>query len=294
MSSQTHAGHIGHQGHAHLDHVLTGLQHLRVTLRERINLLEEEREDLELQRAALAREFHEHADIHDVRYRILEGYEDKTYPVESQMERARHHFWGMAAGMSIAVVLGVYFSMSTMMADSAALLCLGSVLVAVGVGKVASHILTALLGTSAVKPRAAVSLNAVTAAVGVIFFALVGAFALLRFQTDSPLVALLPALMVGMELSAILFAGACDCGYRMYRWSGVFHERHRRLLHREAEVEDQLATRHVDLLSVEHRIKEHEEARRHGHHAADHHADGHGADAPAEGHHELHYEALHR
>ncbi|HEX8146541.1 MAG TPA: hypothetical protein VF591_04980 [Pyrinomonadaceae bacterium] len=287
MSSQQHFDQHDrrHHHHAHFDHVLAGLHHLRVTHRERINRLEQEREDLEVQRAALVREFQKHADIHDVPYRSLEGYEDKTYPVESQMESARHHFWGMVAGMVIAVVLGVYFSVSTLMAESVTMLFLGSVLVAVGIGKFAGSILTALLGTSAVRPHAARSLNFAIVAAGAAFFLMLTLFAWLRFQSDSPLVALLPSLMVGMELTAIVFAGACDCGYRMYRWSGVFHERHRHLLHREATVEDQLANRHVDLLSVEHRIKEHEEAHHDGHHA---HAHAH-----TEGHHERHHEVVH-
>jgi len=290
MSSQHHVHeHHGHEfnmghNHGHFDHVLAGLHHLRVTHRERINKLEHEREDLEIQRAALVREFQKHADIHDVWYQHLEGYEDKTYPIESQLETARHYFWGMVGGMVIAVVLGVYFSFSTLMADSILLLVLGSVIVAVGIGILASVILRALLGASAVRPHASKKVNITLVAVGITFFLLLTAFAWLRFQSDSPLTALLPAIMVGMELTAIIFAGACDCGFRMYRWSGLFHERHRHLLHRKSSVEDQLANKHVDLLSIEHRIKEHEEA-----HAAVPHEVSH----TEENHHENHYETVH-
>jgi hypothetical protein len=288
-SSQPHVNHFDHRTHTHFDHVLAGLHHLRLTHRERINRLEQEREDLEVQRAALVREFQKHADIHDVWYRSLEGYEDKTYPIESQMERARHYLRGMFAGTVIAVVLGVYFSVSTMIADSLPLF-VGSVIVAVGIGVLASVILRAILGANSVRPHAAKGLNFTVAAAGVVFILMVTAFAWLRFQSDSPLVALLPSLIVGMELTAIIFAGACDCGYRMYRWSGAFHERHRQLLHREASVEDHLANRHVDLLSIEHRIKEHEEAHHGGRH--DVHHDFH-HDIHHEGHRDVHHERRH-
>jgi hypothetical protein len=293
MSTQRHTPEPNHphvhvhpgrgRHHGHFDHTLAGLHHWRLTHRERINKLEQEHADLEVQRAALVREFQKHADIHDVWYKEIEGYEDKTYAVESQMETARHYFWGMVGGMVVAVVLGVYFSVSTLMADSLPLLIVGSVLVAVGIGVFASVILRALLGASAVHPHAAHGVKVTLVVVGIAFFLLLGAFAWLRFQSDSPLAAFLPALMVGMELTAIIFAGACDCGYRMYRWSGVFHERHRHLLRHKSVVEDHLANRHVDLLNIEHRIKEHEEAR-----AGAHHDIGH-----TEVHHEEHYETVH-
>lgn len=283
MSSQQHVHNLDHHHHTHFDHVLAGLHHLRVTHRERINRLEHERKDLEIQRAALVREFQKHADIHDVWFQNLEGYEDKTYPIESQMETSRHYFWGMVAGMVIAIVLGVYFTVSTMLADSFLLLLLISTVVAIVIGVFASVTLRALLGASAVRPHAAKGLSITVVAIGITFVGLAGAFAWLRFQSDSPLAAWLPALMVGMELAAIIFAGASDCGYRMYRWSGVFHERHRQLMHREAEVEDQLANKHVDLLSIEHRIKEHDEV----------HHDGHHGHVHVEEHHENHHETVH-
>jgi hypothetical protein len=289
MSSQQHVHEFNHHHPSHFDHVLAGLHHLKVTHRERINKLEQEHEDTEIQRAVLMREFQKHADIHNVWYQHLEGYEDKTYPIESQMETARHYFWGMIGGMLIAVVLGVYFSTSTLMADSFLLLVIGSVVVACGIGILASVILRALLGASAVKPHASSKVNFTLVAVGITFFLLLTAFAWLRFQSASPMVAFLPAIMVGMELTAIIFAGACDCGYRMYRWSGVFHERHRHLLHRKSAVEDLLANKHVDLLSIEHRIKEHEEAHAHEEgHVAEHHGTDH-----TEEHHENHYETIH-
>lgn len=312
MSSLPHSDHIHQMNHSHFDHVLAGLQHQKLNHRESINKLEQEREDLEIQRAALVREFQEHAHIHDVSYQNIEGYEDKTYPVESQIEKARHYFWGMAASMLIAVVLGTYFSVSTMLADSAPLLLACSVLVAVGIGVLASVILRALLGASSVRPRASGWLNVTVVAVGVAFFVLLTVFAWLRFQSDSPLAVHLPSLMVGMELTAILFAGACDCGYRMFRWSGVFHERHRHLLQREGKVKDDLANKHVDLMSIEHRIKEHEEAHHHSRHALAHehtngrfnthangqgHANGHGNNGHSNGHaevdHEVHHETVH-
>lgn len=284
--SHQHADHHGphHHGHGgHFDHVLAGLRHLEVTHRERINELERESADADAQRAALLREFQKHADIHEVGYHHLQGLEDKTYPVESQLEAARHYLWGMIGGMSIAVVLGVYFSVSTLVADSFLLLLLGSVVVAVVIEVFASVVLRALLGASAVRPQNFRKVNVTLVVFGVAFFALLAAFAWLRFQTDSPLVALLPFIMVSMELAAIFFAGACDCGYRMYRWSGVFHERHRHLLQRKAAVEDQLASKHVDLMGIEHRIREHEEA-----HAAAHRGIGH----TEESHHESHYETV--
>lgn len=300
MSTQQHVndfarGHVhfgghGHPGHGrdgHFDHTLAGLHYLRVTHRERINSLEQEHDDLDVERAGLVREFQKHADIHNVWHYHLEGYEDKTYPIESQMDTARHYLWGVVGGMLIAVVLGVYFSVSTLMAHSFLLLLAGSVAVAVCVGLVASVILRALLGASPVRPQAARHVNATLVAVGLAFFVMLSAFAWLRFQSDSPLAALLPGLMVGMELTAIIFAGACDCGYRMYRWSGVLHARHRRLLHRQSAVENQLANKHVDLLSIEHRIREHEEAHAHhgGAHAEEHHD---------ESHHESHHEVVSR
>jgi hypothetical protein len=251
--SHQHDGHQhdGQQHDGHFGHMPAGLHHLKVAHRERINKLKQEGEDMEIRRAAFVHELQKHGDVHDIRHHHLKEHSGKTHPIESRMETARQHFRGMVVGIALAVLLGVYFSVNTLMAHSLPLLLAGSTIFAVGLA----------------------------------CFILLTVFAWVRFRSGSPLAALFPAVMFGMELSEIIFAGASDCGYRMHRWLSVFHERHHHPLHRHPEVEDHLAHKHLDLPCIEHRSKEHEEP----HHAVAHHAHGH----TEEIHHANHYAAVH-
>jgi len=270
-----------HEIHEHFDHTLAGLKHLIVQAHAKIARFVQGINDLDRQIAALVREFHKLADIHEVWYQQVPGYESSTFRIESQMDTANHYSWGMLSGMLIAIVLGVYFSVTTLISESFWVLLLGSVTVALALGVLASIILRGLLGASSVHPHAAKRVNITLGVVGAIFFCLLAFFAWMRFQGHSTLVGLLPAVMVGLELTAIIFAGACDCGYRMYRWSGGLAERHRQLLNHKAAMEDRLANEHVSLQELEYRLHQHEhkprvnEEEMDHEHISEHHLEGH-------------------
>lgn len=261
MNNQNYFEHE-HQDRFNFNHILAGLKHSIIQSKSRLAHLWQQIKDHNHEILTLTREFHKLADIHEVWYQNVPGYESETFRIESQVDSANHYRWGMIGGLLVAITFGVYFSAITLVADSFLLLLVVSTVVAVVVGILASVILRALLKATSVNPHAAKHINLVLVVFGVIFFALLAFFAWLRLQTGSPLMAWLPLVMVGIELSAIIFAGACDCGYRFYRWSDVLHEKHRRLLNRKAHLEDQVTHEEQTLRELEERLHLHE----HPHH----------------------------
>jgi hypothetical protein len=242
------------QKHTHLNHFRAGLQHKILQSRSRINHHNQNIQDIDRQTLAVEREFGKHADIHGLRYRNVDGFESATYRVESQMDSANHYLWGVVGSVIIAIVFGVYFSVTTLISHSFWTLFFGTVLVAVLIGVLASLILRSIFNATAVNPQAIKNVNITLAASGIVFFVLLALFAWLRFNSNAPLAEYLPAIMVGIELSALIFAGACDCGFRMYRWSQRLNDKHRHFLNRRAALEDDLAEEHLTLKELEHRL----------------------------------------
>jgi hypothetical protein len=278
MSSIAHT----HQMHEHFDHTLAGLKHLIVQAHAKVARFIHEIRDVDRQIAGIVREFHKLADIHEVWYQQVPGYESSTFRIESQMDTAHHYLWGTVGGMAIAIVLGVYFSVTTLITESFWVLFFGSGIVAIALGILASIILKGLLGASSVHPHAAKKVNITIGIVGTAFFCLLAFFAWMRFQGHTGVAGLLPIVMVGLEMTAIVFAGACDVGYRMYRWSGMLAERHRHHLNHKAAMEDRLANEHVTLQELEYRLHQHEnkpivmdEVNHEHQHVSEHHAEQH-------------------
>jgi hypothetical protein len=277
MTGITHTNE--HAGYRPFDHERAGLLHLVDLCRRKIGALKREIADVDRQMAAVVREFHHLASIHEVEYHSLPGYESITFHLDEEAGRARHYFWGAFGGIFIAIVLGTYFSITTMVAASPLLLFFGSVAVAVVVGIFASIILRALLGAHADNPHAPHRVNVTLVVVGVAFFVQLAFFAWLRFKSHSPLASLLPNVMVGLELTAIVFAGACECGYRLHRWAEALDNKHRHLSNHKATLEDHLANEDVALQELSYRLDQHE------HYAP--------SQAAGEEHHEQHEHEVH-
>lgn len=257
------------KAYQHHNHFRAGLQHKKLQSRSRINHHEQDIADVDRQTIAVEREFQKHADIHGLRYRNVDGFETATYQVESQIESANHYLWGAIGAVIVAIVFGVYFSVTTMVSESFWTLFAASVLVAVLIGILASMILRSAFNASAVNPAAIKKINITLVVSGGAFFIMLALFAWLRFASDSPLADYLPAMMVGIELSALIFAGACDCGCRMYRWSKRLNRKHRDLLNTRAALEDDLAEEELALEEIEDRLH-HGEAHRHVENHPDH------------------------
>ncbi len=242
----------------HFDHVLAGLMHLILQCRARIAKIVQELADVDRQIASVVRDFHKLADIHSVWYQPLPGYESSTFRIESQLDKAQHYWIGTLCATIFAVVFGVYVSFATLNAESFWLLFFGSATIAIVVGVITSVVLRATLGAHPENPHAIKRVNIAVGIIGVSLLLLLAFFAWLRFKSDSPYVVLLPGVMVGLELTAIILAGAFDCGYRLYRWSRVLDERHRGLLNRKAALQDSLANEHVTQQELEYRLNEHQ------------------------------------
>lgn len=250
----THVNH-GKFNDGEFNHSIAGVEHLVILSRRKIGRLIQAIRHCDRQIVTVVREFQKLANIHEVWYQNISGLESATYRVESQMESASHYLFGMIAGLIAAVVFGVYFSVTTMLAGSIWLLFLASLIVAVVISIITSVILRAALGASPVNPGAIRRINLVLVIAGVAFLCLLAFFGWLRFQSVSPLVLYLPHTMVGLELMAIIFAGACEVGYRMYRWSGVWSKRHHNLLSQKEGLQDQLSDEYTILRELEHRLK---------------------------------------
>lgn len=267
MTNQMHIEHEN-QKHFNFNHTLTGLKHSVIQSKARLANLCQHVKERNHDILTLTREFHKLADIHEVWYQNVPGYESETFRIESQIDTANHYQWGAVGGIIIAITFGVYFSAITLVAESFWILLGVSAVVAIVIGVVASVILRALLKASPVNPQAAKKIHMTMVVFGAVFFVLLAFFAWLRMQTDSPLMAYLPVIIVGIELSAIIFAGASDCGYRFYRWSEVLHEKHRHLLNQKTHLEDQITHEEETLAELEERLYQHEHSVHHPHHAS--------------------------
>jgi hypothetical protein len=252
--SHTHVNH-GKFDAGDIQHSIVGVEHLVILAKKKIGRIIQAIRHCDRQIVTVVREFQKLANIHDVWYQNISGLESATYRVESQLESASHYLFGMVAGLIVAVVFGVYFSVTTMLAGSVWLLFMASLIVAVVISVVTSVILRAALGASPVNPGAIKRVNLVLVIAGISFLCLLAFFAWLRFQSVSPLVYYLPHTMVGLELMAIIFAGACEVGYRMYRWSGILSKRHHNLLSEKEGLQDQLTDEYTVLRELEYRLK---------------------------------------
>src|ERR1041384_7524522 len=189
------------------DHVLAGLMHLIIQCRARIARITQEISDIDRQIAAVVRDFHKLADIHSVWYQPIPGYESSTFRIESQLDKARDYWIGAVCSAIFAVVFGVYISFTTLNADSFWLLFLGCAVTAVMIGVIAAKVFRAIFGAHPDNPHAIRKVNVTIGTLGVLLITLLALFAWLRFRSDSALVMLLPVIIVGLEISAIILAG---------------------------------------------------------------------------------------
>lgn len=237
-----------------LSQAVTGLMHLIKQRKERIAELKRNLTENEFNITSVLREFHKLADIHDVWYQTLPGIEVSTFRIDGQLDKANQYRFAEICASVLAVVFGVYFSFQTLNSSSPLLLFLGCTIVAVIFGVIAAAVMRASLGAHPENPSAIKRVNLMIAGLGLGLLILVTAFAWVRFRTNSPLMRFLPGIIVGLELTSVLLAGAFDCGYRMYRWSAVYDQKHRGLIkHREA-LEDKLAVESVTLQELEYRL----------------------------------------
>lgn len=243
-----------HYMNNHNPHHHAGLQHLEQLSQANARHHEHEIEHTDREKLAVERDFTDHEAAHDISYRNVDGFETSTFPIASQIDTAHHYLGGAIVGLIVAVVIGVWFALMTIVTTSYTLLVLGSALVAGIVGVGASLVFRVLFGATTLRPAAMRHVNAAIAVSGIAFAILLTLFLWLRFNSDSWLAHYISTVMVGLELTALLFAGACDCGYRVYRWSAKLHRRHRKLVDRKAVHENALAEENATLRELRTRL----------------------------------------
>jgi hypothetical protein len=242
------------QPRASIDHQLSGILQQMQQCRRKGADLRRAIEDIDQQIAAVLAEYRKLADIHEVWDRDLPGHEAFTRRHEGQWDKARHYRLAAFCATALAIVFGIYFSFQTLNAQSPFLLFVGCTIVALTIGVIGAACLRAMLGAHPENPRAIKKVNVATGIIGVSLFILVAAFAWIRFKVNSPISTLLPFFIIGLEFSAILLAGAFDCGYRIYRWSAVYDRKFHSLSNRKRHLEDQLAENAVRLQELEYRL----------------------------------------
>ena len=248
-----------HHNNEHDTHFNAGVQHQHRQAHARANHHRHEIHHADQQILATEREFSDHCDAHDVKYRNIEGFESATFPVESLLDTARHYLWGSIAAVIVAIVLATWFTYMTLTTTSLPLLFLGSAVVAAIVGIGASLVVRAAFDARPLNPVAIRQVNLTIVISGLLFGILLTLFLWSRFNSDSWVAQQVAILAVGIEVTALVFAGACDCGYRMYRWSSVIHRHHRHLLSHKATHENALAEEEATLHEMEKRLHHHDD-----------------------------------
>jgi len=252
--------HNTHTYQQHNTHFIAGVRHQHRQAQARASHHRHEILHADQQILATEREFSDHCNVTNVEYRNIEGFEFATFPVESQLDTARHYLWGAVAAVITTVAFGTWFSSETLTTASPALLFVGVVVVSAIVGVLASLIVRSAFDARPLNPTAIRKVDLTIVISGLIFGLLLTLFLWSRFNSDSWIAQEVAILAVGIEVTALVFAGACDCAYRMHRWSSVIHRHHRRLISHKATHENALAEEEATLRELEERLNRHEDA----------------------------------
>lgn len=249
--------HINHEQDTHFN---AGVQHHHRQAHARANHHRHEIHHADQQILATEREFSDHCDAWDVKYRNIEGFESATFPIESLLDTARHYLLGAIAAVIITVVYGTWFSSETLTTTSPVLLFFGVVVVSIILGVVASLIVRAAFDAKPLNPVAIRRVDLTIVICGILLGLLFTLFLLSRFDTSSWIAQQVAVLVVGIEVTALVITGACDCGYRMHRWSSVIHRHHRNLLGHKATHENALSEEEATLHEMEELLHHHDDA----------------------------------
>lgn len=235
-----------------INHAAAGLDHLVILAKKSIADLRRAVRDCNRRIMAVILDFQGLAKKHGVVIITIGGMEGAVYRVEPLLEKARGYFFGMLAGLAAAIFFSSYFSMATMVYSSFFFLCIASSLVAILISIVTSLIFRAALNANADNPGAAKAVNRILVISGGLFLLLLALFGLMRFQTI--LAVLMPYTIVGLELSAICFAAAAECGWKIFRWSKPLSQKYDRLLSEREGLQDQLDEENATLSDLENRL----------------------------------------
>lgn len=234
-------------------HLNAGLRHLERLSNENIRHHKHEIAQTDHQMLAVERDYADHCQAHAVSFRNLDGLEHAVVPIESFEDTANHYLIGAFIGLIVSIGLGTWFAAKTIVTDSIVLLLLATAIIAGVVSGGACLVFHRFFKAKPKNPAGMRNVDVVMMVSGVVFFILLGGFAWCRFNSDSWLAEYLPIMMVGMELSSMIFAGAAECGYRVYRWSGRLHGIYRKLADRKAQHENSLAEEEVTLAELQER-----------------------------------------
>lgn len=213
-----------------------------------------ERQTLVTKRSATLAEFHALSDIHDVPDRTLPGFESMTRPYEMQMAIARRYRGFAIVSAVAAIVFGIYFSVNTLVTSSVPLLVAGSFIITVALGWLATGVLTVITRAHARNPGAEKTLNKVVYVSGSLLFLALVVFGILRFLNEIDSSIALPLLIVNIETTLIVCAGAFESCRNLYVWSGELDGRFHALGNLEAELSSKLENEKRVLLELKERL----------------------------------------
>lgn len=206
----------------------------------RIDTFRTERTTTQTKRTAILAEFHALGEIQDVPDRTLPGFESMTRPYEMQLAVAKRYRGFSIVSAIAAIVFGIYFSVNSLVSSSVPLLVAGCFVITVALGWLATGLLTVFTHAHPRNPAAEQTLNKVVYVSGSMLFVGLVVFGMLRFLTELDSSFVLPLLIVDIELTLIICAGAFESCRNLFIWSGELDRRFQELGKREAELNGRL------------------------------------------------------
>jgi hypothetical protein len=206
----------------------------------RIDYFRTERATTQTQRMAVLAEFHALGEIQDVPDRTLPGFESITRPYEMQLAVAKRYRGFSIVSAIAAIVFGIYFSVNSLVSSSVPLLVAGCLVITVALGWLATGLLTVFTHAHPRNPAAERTLNKVVYVSGLSLFVALVVFGTLRFLTEMDSSVVLPLLIVDIELTLIICAGAFESCRNLFVWSGELDRRFHELGRQEAELNGKL------------------------------------------------------
>jgi hypothetical protein len=207
---------------------LAGIEQQLLQIRAAITQVTNKIVDCKQRIAAVLGQFRELANIHNFENRYLPGHESFTWVHEEQTAKARNYLFFSVCASIGAVVFGVYFTSKGLTAESWIALYIGAALVAVVLGILGGGVLWTTIGAHPERPQANRHVNLSVTITGGLLFALLAIFAWTRFVAHALSDVSTATLIAGIELTAILLAGAFLCGYGIFIWSkkldGLYHQ----------------------------------------------------------------------
>lgn len=273
-----------HHQHHETDHYAASLHHQLDQSRSRVSHHLHEIQHTEHLILADTREFATHLDAHNIEYRNVEGLETAIFPIHSQTDTARYYMWASIAALIIAIIFAIWFSSISFAVENTYWLYALAIIISIVVGFGASLLVRALFDAHSLNPVAVRKINITLVISGGLFAVLLALFLWTRFNPDAWLADHIAYLMTGIEISALVFSGASDCAYRVYRWSDHLHRKHRAHLDQLAHHQHELQAERSKLHDLESRLGHHEHLEHHEPHNGNHHH--HDITSASHGHHE--------